>query len=61
MDTIIIGQGYNLEENTSVGKELIELFQSNRYSSFICLVAFASFGGVSALTEKNIRGKGRRV
>jgi len=43
MDTIIIGQGYNLEENTSVGKELIELFQSNRYSSFICLVVFASF------------------
>ena len=61
MDTIIIGQGYNLEENTSVGKELIELFQSNRYSSFICLVAFASFGGVSALTEKISEAKAKGV
>lgn len=50
MDTIIIGQGYNLEENTSVGKELIEQFNSHRYDTFTCLVAFASYGGISALS-----------
>lgn len=50
MDTIIIGQGYNIKEDTSVGKELIELFNSRRYQSFTCLVAFASYGGISALT-----------
>lgn len=50
MDTIIIGQGYNIKENTSVGKELIEQFNSHRYKSFTCLVAFASYGGISAMT-----------
>ena len=50
MDTIIIGQGYNITEDTSVGKELIEQFNSHRYKSFTCLVAFASYGGISALT-----------
>ena len=50
MDTIIIGQGYNLKEDTSVAKELIEQFISRRYNSFTCLVAFASYGGVTALT-----------
>ena len=50
METIIIGQGYNIKENTSVGKELIEQFNSHRYKSFTCLVAFASYGGISAMT-----------
>ena len=51
MDTVIIGQGYNIKEDTSVAKELIKQFESKRYDSFTCLVAFASFGGVSALTQ----------
>lgn len=59
MDTIIIGQGYNLKENTSVGKELIELFKSHRYNSFTCLVAFASQGGVSALSNEIQEAKKR--
>jgi len=59
MDTIIIGQGYNLKENTSVGKELIELFQSHRYNTFTCLVAFASQGGVSALSSEIQEAKNR--
>ena len=50
METIIIGQGYNIKENTSVGKELVEQFNSKRYKSFTCLVAFASYGGISAMT-----------
>ena len=61
MDTIIIGQGYNLKDNTSVGKELINLFQSQRYKSFICLVAFASFSGVSALTNEILKAKSNGV
>lgn len=50
MDTKIIGQGYNLDADSSVAKELIEQFNSKRYDSFTCLVAFASYGGISALT-----------
>ncbi len=59
METIIIGQGYNIEEDTSVGKELIKQFESNVYSNFTCLVAFASYGGVSALTKYIEEGKSR--
>lgn len=50
MDTILIGQGYNLQDDSSMGKELIAQFNSHRYDSFTCLVAFASYGGISALT-----------
>lgn len=57
METIIIGQGYNLEENSSVGKELIKQFDSQIYDNFTCLVAFASYGGVSALTKYIEEGK----
>ena len=47
MDTKIIGQGYNIDADTSVAKELIEQFNSKRYDSFTCLVAFASYGGIT--------------
>ena len=50
METLIIGQGYNLKKNTSVAEELIKQFKSKRYTSFTCLVAFASRGGISPLT-----------
>lgn len=59
MDTKIIGQGYNLKQDSSVAKELIEQFNSNRYDSFTCLVAFASYGGISAMTPYIMRGKKR--
>lgn len=61
MDTKIIGQGYNLDADTSVAKELIELFNSKRYDSFTCLVAFASYGGISALTPYILAEKERGV
>ena len=61
MDTKIIGQGYNLAADTSVAKELIELFNSERYDNFTCLVAFASYGGVSALTPYIKKEKDRGV
>lgn len=61
MDTIIIGQGYNLAENSSVGKELVDLFQSHRFTSFTCLVAFASYGGVSALRQEIQNAKTNNV
>ena len=51
METKIIGQGYNLDANTSVAEELIRQFNSDRFNSFTCLVAFASQGGISALTK----------
>lgn len=57
METIIIGQGYNIEEDSSVGKELIKQFESGIYDSFTCLVAFASYGGVTALTNYIKEGK----
>lgn len=59
METIILGQGYNIEEDSSVGKELIKQFESNIYDHFTCLVAFASYGGVSALTEYIEEGKSK--
>lgn len=61
MKSKIIGQGYNLEENTSAAKELIELFNSNKYDKFTCLVAFASYGGITALTPHILRAKGNEV
>lgn len=57
MKSKIIGQGYNLEENSSVAKELIELFNSGKYDKFTCLVAFASYGGITALTPHILRAK----
>lgn len=57
METIIIGQGYNIKEDSSVGKELIKQFESKIYNSFTCLVAFASYGGVTALTKFIKEGK----
>lgn len=57
MKSKIIGQGYNLDENTSVAKELIELFDSGKYDKFTCLVAFASYGGVTALAPHILRAK----
>ncbi|WP_064967648.1 phospholipase D family protein [Tenacibaculum ovolyticum] len=51
MDIRFIGQGYNLEANTSVASEIITALRNTDYTSFQCLVAFASFNGVSALTE----------
>lgn len=61
MDTKIIGQGYNLDADTSMAKELIEQFNSKRYDSFTCLVAFASYGGISALTPYILSEKERGV
>ncbi len=61
MDTKIIGQGYNLAADTSVAKELIEQFNSKRYDAFTCLVAFASYGGISALTPYILSEKERGV
>ncbi len=45
METIIIGRGYNIEEDSSVGKELIKQFESKIYDKFTCLVTFASKDG----------------
>lgn len=59
METIIIGQGYNIAEDSSVGKELVKQFESHIYDSFTCLVAFASYGGVSALTKYIEEGKSK--
>lgn len=57
MKSKIIGQGYNLDENISAAKELIELFDSGKYDKFTCLVAFASYGGVTALAPHILRAK----
>lgn len=50
MNVTFLGQGYNLEKNSSLAKELIQLLKSKEYHTFKVLVAFASFGGVSALS-----------
>ena len=50
MEMTLLGQGYNLERNTSLASELIAAINDARYTSFQCIVAFASFGSISALT-----------
>jgi HKD family nuclease len=57
MEIKFIGQGYNLSANTSVAHELIDALGDTEYNSFKCLVAFASFNGVSALTEHILTSK----
>jgi HKD family nuclease len=51
MEIRFIGQGYNIDLNTSMARELITAINNGEYNSFICLVAFASYGGVSGLTS----------
>ncbi|MBQ7555815.1 phospholipase D family protein [bacterium] len=57
METTIIGQGYNIDADTSMAKELIKQFESRRFKKFTCLVAFASCGGVSAFTKYIVNAK----
>lgn len=52
MDIKLLGQGYNGDINTSVVGELIELLGDCSFTKFTCLVAFASYSGVSGLTDK---------
>lgn len=51
MELRFIGQGYNLEANTSVVQVLIDSLANNNFHTFKCMVAFASPSGVSGLTE----------
>lgn len=57
MEIEFIGQGYNMEANTCVATELIIALHNQNYNSFRCLVAFASYGGVSGLTEHIVNSK----
>lgn len=58
MEIKFIGQGYNLEVGTSVASEIIDALRNKDYTTFECLVAFASISGVSALKEHIIASKG---
>tara|TARA_R110002126_G_scaffold19816_4_gene74249 strand:+ start:445 stop:1728 length:1284 start_codon:yes stop_codon:yes gene_type:complete len=49
MNIEFIGQGYDREAGSSVASKLMELLSDTRFSSFKCLVAFASHTGVSGL------------
>lgn len=49
MKVNFIGQGYNLEEDTSIFNVLAQALENKSFSNFKCLVAFASPTGVRAL------------
>jgi HKD family nuclease len=51
MELRFIGQGYNLETNTSVAQVLIDNLNNEAFHTFKCMVAFASPSGVSGLAE----------
>ncbi|THV56359.1 restriction endonuclease PLD domain-containing protein [Chryseobacterium candidae] len=51
MELRFIGQGYNTAIGTSVAETLIASFNNEIYHSFVCLVAFASYSGVTGLTN----------
>lgn len=50
MELRFIGQGYNTTINTSVAEVLITSINNEQFHSFTCLVAFASYSGVTGLT-----------
>jgi len=51
MNVKFIGQGYNSEIVSSVAQSLLAAFDQEKFHTFKCLVAFASFAGVSGLTN----------
>lgn len=50
MEIKVLPQGYCLESHSSVAEILINSLGDIRYTSFKCLVAFASYGGITAFT-----------
>lgn len=59
MEIKLLPQGYNLESHSSVAEVLINAFNDTRYTSFRCLVAFASYGGITAFTPHIQHNKNR--
>lgn len=59
MEIKVLPQGYSLENHSSVAEVLINSFRDPRYTSFKCLVAFASYGGVTAFTRHILDNKHR--
>jgi len=57
MEIKFIGQGFNIEADTSVAKSLMEALSNKNYNSFQCIVAFASRKGITGLTEHIINAK----
>lgn len=57
MEVKFIGQGFNLEENSSVAQELITALNNKSYNTFKCLVAFATRAGVDRLTAHVLNSK----
>lgn len=57
MEITFIGQGYNLEQDTSVAEELMQGLNNKQFNCFKCLVAFASPSGVSGLTPHILKSK----
>ncbi|SFB75642.1 HKD family nuclease [Zunongwangia mangrovi] len=57
MKVEFIGQGYNLNKNTSVFHEIKKLLLTSHFTSFKCLVAFATRSGVSSLTPYILKAK----
>jgi len=58
MNVNFIGQGYNLEQDTSIFKVLAEALENESFTNFKCLVAFASPTGVKALGDILEKAKG---
>jgi HKD family nuclease len=57
MEVKFIGQGFNIEENSSVAQELIIALNNKSYNTFKCLVAFATKAGVTRLTPHVLNSK----
>lgn len=57
MEVKFIGQGFNIEENSSVAQELIIALNNKSYNTFKCLVAFATRAGVVRLTPHVLNSK----
>lgn len=57
MKVTFLGQGFESESKKSVGNQIVNFFQQNKFDSFTGISAFASEAGISGLAECIISGK----
>lgn len=57
MKVTFLGQGFESESKKSVGNQIVNFFQQNKFNSFTGISAFASEAGVSGLAECISSGK----
>lgn len=58
MDISILGQGFNADNENSVGNKLLQLLEDGEFHTFTAISAFASETGIGILSEKLKKASG---